>query len=1348
MARINDLVISYNDFKLNELIDPEQFDANFADVRIKANEIIDKMNLLTEGTEAGGGGASLINIDPIAPYSSTLIRPLLVELIADTEALKTDKATASSVTALTTRVTNVENGKTDLTGDHKGTWQGLTPSNVADGINATRLDGHETRIEDLEGGQEAQDTIIAEHSAILSDGEQVRVPLEQGVNILNGEYTSPLRIEMDGKTLSSRGNSNLLGNAYYVLADKMTQVKAFLEDTWKAGVAKFQRNDTLKTIGTFAGKVSGSTSANPHQVGTRSGANSLLEPIINGSSFFYEGDASNLALLDGAHLTTPSNASGNIPQHLFSFNVIEQVERKIGTIPATDKVQWAKDNVLRITWKWYGYGNSPVGYKSSFAEWSTASNSWIFALSHTNSTVTRISNSTSNLPERIDANGFAHFLAYAEPSNGTVESSITTDYVELEVELKPNTDINTRPYLMRTANFAGKVNGSTAENPHNAFHAYNSSLLPPQNITVTSASVSDLAKLDGSFYTPSTSASGYIAQNLFSFNVIEEIERNIGAIPASNPADRVQWVKDNVSKLTCSWHGYGSSPTGYSASAKIWNPNSSAWDGSQTHSKSTIDELTPSTGYPTGYVDSNGFVHFIAYAQSSDGSTPSAIYTDYVELDIELKQDADLRSTKVPLYEVTADEYASIDVSDVEDVQKRYPVVENTKSIVNPYVMAEGENLLPPFYEWELHSNATVLSPYELELNASDSNSGSYIDVPVMKNTLYTMSINGTCNFGVYEVPGNKSILLSYSSATRTFNTGDLDVVRVYVSNYGRGTGAFTSTNPMLTLGSESKPFVPRNPSHMYVDVELNSLGDVKDTLYYEDGRYKKNKVLERVALDGSHGWVYRSDKTGYKFVQVSQSGQQTFSETVIKSSGKNLLSFSDFGLFSNSVDASYMDTSLLILTLSDADTGWGETYTPTADDIKRYFNGWKYVDGTLWQSVLDKNHYSMNNTYTLSNYAPGYTPYQLLYKLASPVTEEVQHEGSVSVSGDTQVTLGTGIVVREKANPVYYASSDKYFVNYNEASVALGESAMAYKATKILSVYKSNILDSNWEIVTHDPSSHGLQYASISASDFDQLATYYVTYLVDEPHKRTANIDNANGMYQESLKDVVDELSLVVADIDADLDVLWNDHVSSDDVDALSGRVSDVETTSSNNASSISTLTSDLSTLESTVSGNTSTISSQGSTISTHETEITQIQSDLSDFATDLNGKANNTVESWKTVASFGSGWSKPSADYYCEYKKDTLGNIHLRFKLYGTVANLLVNAPMFTLPTGYRPVRDIYYLPIYQNNVEPAIAGTHNLHNTAYIRTDGQVIPYITDHTQYQGSSTFCGGYLVFQP
>lgn len=85
---VNPFGVPYPDFKLGEIIDPEQFDANNAEIIRKLNEVI-----------------SVLNED-----------------------------------------------KTNLVGDHKGTWQGMTPGDASsESINGARIDALANRVTKNEG---------------------------------------------------------------------------------------------------------------------------------------------------------------------------------------------------------------------------------------------------------------------------------------------------------------------------------------------------------------------------------------------------------------------------------------------------------------------------------------------------------------------------------------------------------------------------------------------------------------------------------------------------------------------------------------------------------------------------------------------------------------------------------------------------------------------------------------------------------------------------------------------------------------------------------------------------------------------------------------------------------------------------------------------------------------------------------------------------------------------------------------------------------------------------------------------------------------------------------------------
>lgn len=74
---ILNLNISYPDFQLGDVIDPQSFDLNNSEIVTKINEIKEVVNLLTDGTT----GASNVSLASIAPFASTKVQAFLQEMI-------------------------------------------------------------------------------------------------------------------------------------------------------------------------------------------------------------------------------------------------------------------------------------------------------------------------------------------------------------------------------------------------------------------------------------------------------------------------------------------------------------------------------------------------------------------------------------------------------------------------------------------------------------------------------------------------------------------------------------------------------------------------------------------------------------------------------------------------------------------------------------------------------------------------------------------------------------------------------------------------------------------------------------------------------------------------------------------------------------------------------------------------------------------------------------------------------------------------------------------------------------------------------------------------------------------
>jgi len=722
---------------------------------------------------------------------------------------------------------------------------------------------------------------------------------------------------------------------------------------------------------------------------------------------------------------------------------------------------------------------------------------------------------------------------------------------------------NARPTIIRTANFEGKVSGSVVENPHTIKYLSTSitnatNLLTPTGnwSGETVSGYSGVSRLDGNTYLGSNGNNGVISQQLSSFNLIEEIERKVGRIPGSTVTEKVSWLKNNLGKLTCNWHGNGSSVGGNKANLVRWDAVAGAWTTPPlSHTSASISKLTLTPTISTA-IDANGFVHFLAYAEASDGVTASTINTDYVELDIELKSNADFYAPRVALYEVPPESYDKILVEwDAAAVANRYPMVEGIKSLQNPIVTVEGMNILPPFTEWySLNSGATIKSPYELVLNATADNMLSWTYVNVLPNTLYTFrrEANDKIAMTITDETGLTAIV-GYGPGTTnynvtTFNTGSNTRIRVYLRNVNGYRGEVLMKDTMIVLGDKEKPFVPRNPSYLYAETVLRGLNNLHDVLYQDDGKWKVLKKWEEVLLDGTNPWLWHADYAGYKAIKVADAfgPSTTYANTSIYQVTNHLgallkkmttsgdLELNNAAAWFGNITGT-VGVADVILTVPDILTGWADSYTPTSDEIKSYFNGWKVktVDGsnkpTAWVSVLDgKDAPTQTLDYVKTNKAPDYTGYRLLYQLATPkivdITDKV--EGTLSVSGQTQVSLDSGVIVREKVIPVL-ASDNYYYVNGSTAP-------LSRKVKKILAVYKGNVQD-DFQINNQFAANVGTvgnEYARKPQESFDPAASYYATYLVMEKEKFTTNPVNVKVSYNTSIRSTVDQMNEQLADV------------------------------------------------------------------------------------------------------------------------------------------------------------------------------------------------------------------------
>jgi hypothetical protein len=486
----------------------------------------------------------------------------------------------------------------------------------------------------------------------------------------------------------------------------------------------------------------------------------------------------------------------------------------------------------------------------------------------------------------------------------------------------------------------------------------------------------------------------------------------------------------------------------------------------------------------------------------------------------------------VRLYEVNADDYAALANMTPEQVAAKYPYVDSVQPVRNPYAIRYGENLMPPFTEWTSGAQPFVAkSPYEAVRNATAFGGAATVTIPVTPKKTYTLSYsvsditNAYMNVEWLDAQGAHIGDWSPPNQTVQTVTAPDGAVQMRVLATSTVAGTFTFTNPMLTLGSVAKPFKPREDAMLALQTDVFAdplTGSTADEVFVRDGQYFKLGKWKKVILNGLLTWSYIGSAAGFKRVKipitdaVSSDGANSW---ITKYDG-SLVPYGDSNSLPN-VHHIINSQGGLFLSIPSADSGWGDSYTPTADEIKAYFMGWRmcnYYDTQVYSgatgqmkcwgpianpvnTIGSKGWVDYVFTVPTGN-APVsagivYTPYSLVYQLATPTVEPITSEGAITlVEGDNQVEVGTGLVVRESVQAKNDAGPTNWYLN---AINGLGYDApFKNKVRSIKTIYKNSLPDTaRWILRPNNSSYYGGFGAYALNANYDQSTAYSVTYFM-----------------------------------------------------------------------------------------------------------------------------------------------------------------------------------------------------------------------------------------------------------
>lgn len=517
------------------------------------------------------------------------------------------------------------------------------------------------------------------------------------------------------------------------------------------------------------------------------------------------------------------------------------------------------------------------------------------------------------------------------------------------------------------------------------------------------------------------------------------------------------------------------------------------------------------------------------------------------------------------LYEISQAEYDVIDSMTAAQVSGKYPYVDSVKHLSGIGIQMNGKNINTPFTEWtNLNASANVTDPYSMtQTFVAGTLAQSWTSYDIVAGQSYVITLSNPSGGRVSgfwrDINGtNIGYITEFSSNLSTVLTAPTNSVKLQIgldNNNLAGTRTFSNLMLRLDTVASTGVFESRNDDYLFIPNTMasNVDGTVRDEVYYRDGEWRKLKRWKvDLVLDGSLAWNWNNNGIGSKQVSVLISNAGSSPDgSLVKYDGKILVRdmvsspLTNIGADRFNYGASSGGT--VWISVADPDSGWGENYTPTANDIKAYFYGWKMYDtsGGITSSSTYTRTDGLNKgwAYRLVNgtYAGGtgtlptglstsfndgtFQPYKLSYQLATSVEEVILAEGSIGLhAGGNQMELFEGVIIREKASPA--VSTGIGLIN----DTGVPTSQLKLKTDRIIAIYKNGVRDTSWIITTNN--AYGKQRA-FNPSNYDATAEYTVTYNALDRYGLTVNATDASGTYNTNLKTVVDEVVKHLADLE-----------------------------------------------------------------------------------------------------------------------------------------------------------------------------------------------------------------------
>lgn len=424
------------------------------------------------------------------------------------------------------------------------------------------------------------------------------------------------------------------------------------------------------------------------------------------------------------------------------------------------------------------------------------------------------------------------------------------------------------------------------------------------------------------------------------------------------------------------------------------------------------------------------------------------------------------------LYELTDEEFDELLNLTPDEVAAKYPYVDNVKSVINPYIESK-ENLL-----YELRFDKGSYNEFGEFTETTGQGCSLLIK---LEPGVYTMSSDGEINLQM-EIKEWKRTSFgtiqrkNESADSKTFMIQTPGMYHLNISNSGLSGNDLEDkiikslflrkTNVVLCKGDKKKLSSDCINSRIMFETTVYEGETIKRD---SNGKYIKNSEWGEINLNGNdikitNVGIYHHRVTCIEIEvdsigRIEHSNNIVYDDYIVKYNGDTLLSLNNSNLNSYVTDESFHwggsavghKYKQLCLSLPNELTGWGDGYTPTEDEIKAFFMGWRMygtygttgVDEPYWTNSISTTHkkgwlklycgignciktiettevapyVASSNVYECPTYMndEGYVPYKLIYRKELPTIEEISTHGELICTENSVTTHSSGLVLNRE---------------------------------------------------------------------------------------------------------------------------------------------------------------------------------------------------------------------------------------------------------------------------------------------------------------------------------------------